>query len=150
MSDPLAYNFDDFYDETDYNPKPARQHRRRTAPSKADVAWVEEGKTIRVENRVYDLTQACHYHYEPARLTPENIRDVLTAVVICYRFPVPGAKRYFVNPRSTEGTLQPLNTQQQLQAVPADQVVWVVNLTEDKGKAARKLIRAYLKSIEAE
>ena len=128
--------------------KPTQQRQRRTT-SKADVAWVDEGKTIRVENQVYDLTQACHYHYEPARLTPENIRDVSIAVVICYRFPIPGAKRYFVDPRSTEGALQPFNTLQQLQSVPADQVVWIVNLTEDKGKAARKLIRAYLKSIRS-
>lgn len=145
MTYPYAFDNDD--DEF-YTPPRIRPQCKSTPKPTVEVAWVEEGKQLRVENCVYDLTEAYYYRYEPTRLTQENVKDVAPEVVICYRRPVPGAKRYFVDPRNIDGTLQPLNTFQQLGAVPPDQVIWVVNLSGVNGKVARKLLRTYLKSIE--
>lgn len=107
-----------------------------------------EGQQLRVQNAVYNLIETYCYGYEPATLNASNRQDTAQTAYFCYRFPVPGAKRYFVDPTSTEGSLQPLNTQLQLQSVPPFQVVWVVTFEEELGKAVRKLLRTYLRSLD--
>jgi hypothetical protein len=96
---------------------------------------------------VYDLSCAYFYHFDPPDLNKRNSCDRAQVAYIFYAIPVPGAKRYFVDPSSAEGTLQPLNTEKQLQSVPPQQIVWGVSFQDEEGKAVRKLLRAYFKSL---
>jgi len=147
---PSADDFDHFddFDSSIEGDRGTPSHRRSdTKLSVPGIGWVIRGHQLRVKNVVYDLRQAVAYGYEPVKLTHDNRQDRAQTAYLCYRFPVPGAKRYFVDPADTGGTLRPLQTQHQLQSIPPEQVVWVVVFGDEVGQAVRKLFRDYLRSL---
>ncbi|WP_008312860.1 hypothetical protein [Leptolyngbya sp. PCC 6406] len=123
---------------------------------KHGVQWASTGLHFRVENRVYNLAQADYWELQPPKLSRDNRRDVVLAVHIHFRFPVPGAKRYFVDPDDLDGQLRPLNTAAQLQRVLPSQVVWVLSFVANphgpkeeyqRVQALRKMLVEYNKAL---
>jgi|GEM_PF-6629510 len=118
-----------------------------------DVYWLPglEGQMVQVKNQVYDLTQAYFYAYEPEKIVPAFKDDVTPSVMLCYQVPIPGVKRFFVDPTSLDGALRPLNTEQQLQSMQrlTYQIVWVATFQDELGTALRKLMRDYFKLLSA-
>lgn len=120
----------------------------KAAKSSAPVVkWVALGRQLQVGSQVYNLRQAYTYGYEPARLSSQSQQDSIPLAYLAYQFPVPGAQRYVVDFDAVEGKLRPVERVEQLQQVPAHQIVWMVVFTGETGKWVRRLLREYLRSI---
>ncbi|MCD8487855.1 MAG: hypothetical protein LRZ84_14255, partial [Desertifilum sp.] len=120
---------------------------KSSSSSSSVVKWVVQGRQLQVGSQVYNLRQTYTYGYEPARLSSESQQDSTPMAYLAYQFPVPGAQRYAVDPDAVEGQLRPVKRLEQLQQVPAQQVVWMVVFTGETGKLVRRLLREYLRSL---
>ncbi|MBD2311121.1 hypothetical protein H6G20_05410 [Desertifilum sp. FACHB-1129] len=120
---------------------------KSSSSSSSVVKWVVQGRQLQVGSQVYNLRQTYTYGYEPARLSSDSQQDSTPMAYLAYQFPVPGAQRYVVYPDAVEGQLRPVERLEQLQQVPAQQVVWMVVFTGETGKGVRRLLREFLRSL---